>query len=199
MKDLRGVIEALSYDGPLEAIGGFLNGVGAIFGGPDNYHHGRGLEITSSLVRTRRPEGKPLLVFIDTNVDTNLLRKAGYAYVGKVSMEGKIDRNWDQVYDAAVTETLPRDVDILLIAGGMKGVTVGSNTSFPGAAGGYNNIYTAVICPLSKLAGNSVHLVRNDFILNQLTVQLGQTVPDCRAAIVTALSVPPFITDGKYS
>jgi len=138
MRDLRGVIEALSYEGPLEAIGGFLNGVGAIFGGPDNYHHGRGLEIASSLVRTRRPKGKPLLVFIDTTVDTNLLRNAGYAYVGKVSMEGKIDRNWDQVYDAAVAETLPWDVDILLISGGMKGVTVGSNTSFPGAAGGYS-------------------------------------------------------------
>jgi hypothetical protein len=138
MRDLRGVIEALSYEGPLEVIGGFLNGVGAVFGGPDNYHHGRGLEIASSLVRTRRPDGKPLLIFIDTNVDTNLLRNAGYAYVGKVSIEGKIDRNWDQVYDAAIAETLPWDVDILLISGGMKGVTVGSNISFPGAAGGYS-------------------------------------------------------------
>jgi len=138
MRDLRGVIEALSYEGPLEAIGGFLNGVGAVFGGPDNYHHGRGMEIASSLVRTRRPEKKPLLVFIDTNVDTNLLREAGYAYVGKVSLEGKIDRNWDQVYDATIAETLPWDVDILLISGGMKGVTVGSNISFPGAAGAYS-------------------------------------------------------------
>jgi len=138
MRDLRGVIEALSYEGPLEGIGGFLNGVGAIFGGPDNYHHGRGFEISSSLVRTRRPEGKPLLIFIDTSVDTNLLKKAGYAYVGKVSLEGRVNRNWDQVYDAAVAETLPWDVDILLISGGMKGVTVGSNTSFPGAAGAYS-------------------------------------------------------------
>ncbi|MFC1604073.1 hypothetical protein ACFL5F_03505 [Planctomycetota bacterium] len=138
MRDLRGVIEAMSYEGPLETLGGILNGVGVIFGGPDNYHHGRGLEISSSLVRTRRPNEKPLLIFIDTNVDTNLLRQAGYAYVGKVSLEGKVDRNWDQVYDAAVAETLPWDVDILLISGGMKGVTVGSNTSFPGAAGGYS-------------------------------------------------------------
>lgn len=138
MKDLRGVIEALSYDGPLDVLGGILNGVGVVFGGPDNYHHGRGFEISSSLVRTRRPHGKPLLVFVDTNVDTNLMRKAGYAYVGKVSLEGKIDRNWDQVYNAAVAETLPWDVDILLISGGMKGVTVGSNLSFPGAAGAYS-------------------------------------------------------------
>ena len=138
MKDLRGVVKALSYEGPLESIGGFLNGVGVIFGGPDNYHHGRGFEISSSLVRTRRPKAKPLLVFIDTNVDTNLLKKAGYAYIGKVSLEGKVDRNWDQVYDAAVAETLPWDVDILLISGGMKGVTIGSNTSFPGAAGAYS-------------------------------------------------------------
>ena len=138
MRDLRGVIEALSYEGPLEGIGGILNGVGAIFGGPDNYHHGRGFEISSSLFRTRRPSEKPLLVFIDTNVDTNLLKKAGYAYVGKISLEGKVNRNWDQVYDAAVAETLPWDVDILLISGGMKGVTIGSNTSFPGAAGAYS-------------------------------------------------------------
>jgi hypothetical protein len=138
MRDLRGVIEAMSYEGPLETLGGVLNGVGVIFGGPDNYHHGRGLEISSSLVRTRRPDEKPLLIFIDTNVDTNLLREAGYAYVGKVSLEGKVDQNWDQAYDAAVAETLPWDVDILLISGGMKGVTVGSNTSFPGAAGAYS-------------------------------------------------------------
>jgi hypothetical protein len=71
-------------------------------------------------------------------VDTNLLRKAGYAYVGKVSLEGNVNRNWDQVYDAAVAEALPWDVDILLISGGMKGVTVGSNLSFPGAAGAYS-------------------------------------------------------------
>ena len=138
MKELKGVVESLSYEGPLESLGGILNGVGAIFGGPDNYHHGRGFEIASSLVRTRRPDRKPLLVFIDTNVDTNLLRKAGYAYVGKVSLEGKVNRNWDQVYAAAVAETLPWDVDILLISGGMKGVTVGSSQSFPGAAGGYS-------------------------------------------------------------
>jgi hypothetical protein len=138
MKELRGVIESLSYENPLGVIGGLLNGVGVAFGGPDNYHHGRGFEISSSLVRTRRPEGKPLLVFIDTNVDTNLLREAGYAYVGKVSLEGKVDRNWDQVYDAAIAETLPWDVDMLLISGGMKGVTVGSNLSFPGAAGAYS-------------------------------------------------------------
>jgi hypothetical protein len=138
MKDLRGVIEALSYESPLDVVGGILNGVGVVFGGPDNYHHGRGFEISSSLVRTRRPDCKPLLVFVDTDVDTNLLKKAGYAYVGKVSLEGKVDRNWDQVYNAAIAETLPWDVDILLISGGMKGVTVGSNISFPGAAGAYS-------------------------------------------------------------
>ncbi len=135
-KELKGVLESLPYENPLNILGGILNGVGAIFGGPDNYHHGRGFEIASSLVRTRRTGGKPLLVFIDSNVDTKLLKKAGYAYVGKVSLEGKVDRNWDHVYDAAVAETLPWDVDILLISGGMKGVTVGSNTS-AGAGGAY--------------------------------------------------------------
>ena len=138
MRGLRGVLKSLPYESPFGVFGGFLNSVGAVFGGPDNYHHGRGFEIANSLVRTRRPGRKPLLVFIDSNVDTNLLRKAGYAYVGKVSLEGAVDRNWDQVYDAAVAEALPWNVDILLVSGGMKGVTVGSNLSFPGAGGAYS-------------------------------------------------------------
>ena len=137
-KQLRGVLESLPHDGPIELLGGILNGVGAIFCGPDNYHHGRGFQIANSLIRERRHKGAPLLVFIDTNVDTNLLKKAGYAYVGKVSLEGNVNRNWDQVYDAAVAETLPWNVDILLVSGGMKGVTVGSNQSFPGAGGAYS-------------------------------------------------------------
>jgi len=55
-----------------------------------------------------------------------------------LSLEGKWNRNWDQVYSAAVAEALPWDVDLLLLSGGMKGVTVGSNTSFPTASGGYS-------------------------------------------------------------
>jgi hypothetical protein len=138
MRGLKSVLESLPYDKPLNIFGGILNGLGTVFGGPDNYHHGRGFEIASSLVRKRRTNGKALLVFIDSNVDTKLLKEAGYVYVGKVSLEGNVDRNWDHVYDAAVAETLPWDVDILLISGGMKGVTVGSNTSFPGAGGAYS-------------------------------------------------------------
>ena len=138
MKELRGVIESLSYDGPLDLVGGILNGVGVLFGGPDNYHRGRGFQIANSLTRKRRPDKKPLLVFIDSNVDRDLLKRAGYAYVGQVGIEGKMERSWDHVYDAAVAETLPWDVDILLVSGGMKGVTVGSNISFPGAAGAYS-------------------------------------------------------------
>jgi hypothetical protein len=138
MKELRGILESLDYEGPLSFVGGILNGVGAIFGGPDNFHHGRGFEIANSLIRTRRPKGKPLLVFIDSNVDTGLLEQAGYAYVGNISLEGKVDRSWDHVYEAAVAEAMPWNVDILLISGGMKGITVGSNISFPGAGGAYS-------------------------------------------------------------
>ena len=138
MKMLKGVLTSLSYKGVFETVGGLLNGVGAVFGGPDNYHHGRGFEIANALTRQRRPSGKPLLVFIDSNVDTRLLRQAGYVYVGGISLEGQVDRNWDQVYDAAIAEALPWDVDVLLISGGMKGVTVGSNVAFPGAAGAYS-------------------------------------------------------------
>jgi len=138
MRELRSVLGALPHAGLLEAVGGVLNAVAVVvLGTPDMYHHGRGFEIADSIVRDVRPEGKPLLVFIDSNVDTRLLREEGYAYVGKVSIEGDVDRNWDQAYKAAVTEALLWDVDILLVSGGMKGVTVGQNTTFPSAAAGY--------------------------------------------------------------
>jgi hypothetical protein len=138
MRELKNVLTALPHTGPLEVLGAMLNDVGSVFGGPDMYHHGRGFQIADSIARDRRPEHKPLLVFIDSNVDTQLLAQEGYAYVGKVSVEGDVERNWDQVYMAAVAETLPWDVDILLISGGMKGVTVGSNMTFPSGAAGYS-------------------------------------------------------------
>ncbi len=140
MRELRGVLESLPYGGPLSMLGGIFNGVRAVFGGPDNFHRGRGFEIANSLIRSARPEEKPLLVFIDSNVDRDLLRQAGYAYVGKISMEGNASRNWDHVYDAAVAEALPWDVDVLLVSGGMKGVTVGRNTTFPLAGGAYTQL-----------------------------------------------------------
>jgi len=129
----------LPYSGPLDLIGGIFNGVRAVLGGPDYFHRGRGFEIANALIRDRRPEGKPILVFIDSNVGRELLTRAGYAYVGRVSLEGDVNRNWDQVYDAAIAEALPWDVDILLISGGMKGVSVGSTLAFPGAAGAYSH------------------------------------------------------------
>ena len=138
MKELRGVLHSLSYEGPLSFLKGILNGVGTMFGGPNISHRGRGFEIANSLIRTTRPKGKPLLVFIDSNVDRRLLKQSGYVYVGRVSIEGKVDRNWDHVYDAAVAEALPWDVDVLLVSGGMKGVTVGSNFTFPTAGVGYS-------------------------------------------------------------
>ena len=60
--------------------------------------------------------------------------------MGKISIEGKHRRNWDQVYNAAIAEALPWDVDILLISGGMKGVTVGSNSAYPNASMGYSQL-----------------------------------------------------------
>ena len=144
MRELKKVVESLPHDGPLNVLAGVLNGVGALFGGPDNFHHGRGFEIANSLLRNRRPKEKPLLVFVDSSVDRDLLREAGYVYVGKVGVEGVVERNWDHAYDAAVAETLPWDVDILLVSGGMKGVTVGSNVSFPGGAGGYSQVNYSV-------------------------------------------------------
>lgn len=140
MNQIRKVLKALPYSNPINLLGGVFNGVRAVFGGPDYFHRGRGFEIANALIRERRPDGKPLLVFIDSNISRELLQGAGYAYVGRISLEGDVNRNWDQVYDAAIADALPWDVDILLISGGMKGVTVGSNLSFPGAAGAYSQV-----------------------------------------------------------
>ncbi|HNS22139.1 MAG TPA: hypothetical protein PKH24_16665 [Sedimentisphaerales bacterium] len=139
MRELRGVLKALPYKGLVEVVGGVLNCAAvALFDAPNRYHHGRGLEIANSITRDRRPEGKPLLVFIDSNVDVSLLQEEGYAYVGKVSVDADVERNWDHAYKAAVAEALLWDADILLISGGMKGVTIGSNYTFPSAAAGYS-------------------------------------------------------------
>lgn len=137
MREVKGILHSLPYTGPIKLIGGIVNGIGTLFGGPDKSHHGRGFDIANSVIRDRRPEGKPLLVFIDSYVDPMKLEDEGYAYVGRLSLEGDADRNWDQVYNAAVAEALPWDVDILLISGGMKGVTVGATTSMS-AGGGYS-------------------------------------------------------------
>jgi hypothetical protein len=138
MAELKGVLTAVPYDTPLDWLGALANGIGVIFGGPDNYHHGRGFAIASSVIRVRRVDGKPLIVIIDSYVDPQLMAENGYLYVGRISIEGKIERNWDQVYDAAVAEALPWDIDILLISGGMRGVTVGSNLSLPSLGFGYS-------------------------------------------------------------
>ena len=137
MKELKDVMTSLSYEGPLSLVGGLLNGIGTLLGGPDNFHHGRGFEISSSVIRERRPQNKPLIILIDSQINRDYLKTTGFAYAGKVSIEGKVNRNWDQVYKAAIAEALPWDVDIILVSGGMKGVTVGSNTTFPSAGGAY--------------------------------------------------------------
>jgi hypothetical protein len=138
MTELRGVLCTLPYDTPFDWLGGLMNGVTVIFGGPDNYHHGRGFDIANSVIRTRRADNKPMWVFIDSTIDGQVLADQGYAYVGRISVEGKVERSWDLVYDAAVAEAMPWDVDILLISGGMKGVTVGSTLSLPSLSAAYS-------------------------------------------------------------
>lgn len=140
MREIKATLKSIPHEGPFDFIGGVINDVAAVFGTPDNYHHGRGFEIANSIERKRRPNGKPLLVFIDSNIDRNKLRDLGFAYAGRISLEGKAERNWDQVYKATIAETLPWDVDMIIISGGMKGVTVGSNFSFPTAAGAYSQL-----------------------------------------------------------
>ncbi len=138
MDQLRHTLEAVPYRGLLSIIPGVFNQIGLVFGAADNYHHGRGFQIANSLVRERRPVGKPLIVLYADDIDRRVFKKANYAYVGKVSIEGHQNRNWDQVYCAAIAEILPWDVDVIIIDGGMKGVSVGSNTTFPSGGAGFS-------------------------------------------------------------
>ncbi len=147
MKEVKGILRSLPYSGALEVVGGFLNSVRKLFGGPDQFHHGRGFEIANAVIRERRPEGKPLLVFIDSYVDPTLLEQEGYAYVGRIGLEGSYKLNWDHVYNAAIAEALPWDVDILLISGGMKGISVGSTTSLTGGGGYSQQDYSLSLLP----------------------------------------------------
>ncbi len=147
MDEVKGILKSLPYSGALEMVGGFINSVATLFGGPPKYHHGRGFEIANAVVRDRRPDGKPLLVFIDSYVDPTLLAEEGYAYVGEISLEGSYKRNWDHVYNAAVAEALPWDVDILLISGGMKGVSVGTTASTSGTGGYSQTSYSLSLLP----------------------------------------------------
>jgi hypothetical protein len=135
MEQLRRTLKAVPNKGFLSIIPGIFNQISVVFGGVDKYHHGRGFQISNSLVRNRRPTGKPLMVLYSNDIDRRVFKKADYAYVGKVSVEGHQDRNWDQIYYATMAEVLPWDVDILIIDGGMKGVSVGTNSSTSGGAG----------------------------------------------------------------
>ncbi len=147
VKEIKGILRSLPHSGALEVVRGLFNSVGRLFGAPDKSHHGRGFDIANSLVRDRRPDGKPLLVFIDSYVDPVLLEKEGYAYIGRVSLEGNVKRNWDHVYNAAVAEALPWDVDVLLISGGMKGVSVGTTHSTSGGGGYSQTNYSLSLLP----------------------------------------------------
>ena len=150
-KELKSSLTSIPYEGPLSFVGGIFNCVGTIFGAPDNFHHGRGFKIANSVVRKRRPENRPLYILIDTDINRDYLNKTGYIYMGKISLEGKVERNWDQVYEAAIAEALPWDIDIILVSGGMKGVTIGTNLTFPGIAGAYSQANYSI----SMLGGNA--------------------------------------------
>jgi len=127
---LKQLLRSAPYANGFKAIGG-------LFTPALKTHRLRGFSVANALIRDERPEGKRFMIMIDNDVDRNLLMKAGYAYVGKISVEGKSTRNWDQCYGAIIAETIPWDVDIILLSGGMKGVTIGQNVSF-GGGGGYS-------------------------------------------------------------
>jgi hypothetical protein len=130
LKMLKQLLKSAPYANGFNAIGG-------IFTPSLKTHRLRGFNVSNAVIRDKRPEGKRFMIMIDNDVDRELLQTAGYAYVGKISVEGRENRNWDQCYGAIIAETIPWDVDIILLSGGMKGVTVGQNVSY-GGGGGYS-------------------------------------------------------------
>ncbi len=130
MQMLKRLLRSAPYANGFKAIGG-------IFTPTLKTHRLRGFNVSNALFRDERPKGKRFMIMIDNDVDRELLQTAGYAYVGKISVVGRETRNWDQCYGAVIAETVPWDVDIILLSGGMKGVTVGENVAF-GGGGGYS-------------------------------------------------------------
>lgn len=129
-----------------------LNAIGGIFTSSLKTHRLRGFNIANAVLRDKRPKGKTIMLMIDDNIDRDLLKKAGYAYVGKISAEGDATRNWDQCYGAIIAESIPWDIDMVLISGGMKGVTVGHNIAF-GGGGGYSQVNYSLSLFGSKSSG----------------------------------------------
>ena len=109
---------------------GLIEGLISLFG--DNK-----IKITESLVKTPRKEGKVLRTIPGVIGAREKLQEAGYISVGKIGCRGTLDHNWDHVYLASVEEALKWDIDIILVDGGMKGVTIMKNGTFPGIAGAY--------------------------------------------------------------
>jgi len=147
LRELYSVLTSVQHEGPIEFIGGIFGGIVDIFvRSNESTYKGKGFVISNSLIKNRRRKGQVLIVLTPSSVqEEKLIIESGlYVHAGNVGVEGNETHNWDQVYDVAIAATLLRDVDILLISGGMKGVTIGSNNSFPGGAVGYSQTNYAI-------------------------------------------------------
>ena len=140
LRELYGVLTSVQHEGPIEFIGGLFGGIGDIFiRSNESTYKGKGFVISNSLIKKRRRKGQVLVVLTPSSIEEEklIIESGCYVHAGNVGVEGNETHNWDQAYNVAIAIAMLRDVDILLVSGGMKGVTIGSNTSF-GSAGGYS-------------------------------------------------------------
>jgi len=211
-KEIRGILWSLPYKGPLEVLAGTITGVFS----PGTNHRFRGLSvIPPSFIRDKRPEGKRMYVLIDSNVDPRLLKEVGYMYVGSTGVTGEIRRNWDHAYLACVEEALPYDIDLLLVSGGVKGVTVSSNTTFPSSAAGYSQTNYSVSLfgayakgvtegetkPIIYAAGYRLapNMAASRKVPDNIRESIGCKSPPCNAAPPGMSSVPQRSANGNGS
>ncbi|MFC1762640.1 hypothetical protein ACFL6U_11240 [Planctomycetota bacterium] len=145
MQMLKRLMRSAPYDN-------FFTAVGGIFTPTLKESKLRGFQVANAVIREKRPDDKPVMLMIDANIDKDLLKRAGYAYVGKISVEGRSTRNWDQSYGSIIAEAIPWDIDVILLSGGMKGITVGNTLSY-GAGGGYSQVNYSLAAFGSKSQG----------------------------------------------
>lgn len=147
VKEIEGTVQSATYKGPLEAIGGLLNGISVHFlnGNPNSLVSGRGIEIVNTIFKDRRPKNKPtLIVLLDLGSnEREVLKKNDCVSVGMVGIEADTNRNWEQGYYSIVASACPWDVDVIIINGGMRLVTE-SNIDSGGLGGAYSQVNYAI-------------------------------------------------------
>ena len=149
MDELYGVLEGMEHDRLIDLPFDILNTAWRLCGWAYTAgqatparlpHRFRGIEVENGFLKDKRPKDLPLMVFVDGSLNLSKLKAAGYVDVGTTTARAdNTSRTWDQVEASIVAETLPWNIEIIIISGGMKGISVATNDSIPVAIGAGSN------------------------------------------------------------